>query len=100
MSSSLTHFDSAAVVIVGQGENAQFITAFDVHRNLLGKVTVGHRGRHFRDVAYLAGKVAGHEVHIVGQVFPGSGDAHHLGLTTQFALGTDFTGHAVNFRSK
>src|ERR1051326_9509017 len=38
----------------------------NVHSNLAGKVTAGDCGGHFRDVAHLAGQVAGHEVHVVG----------------------------------
>src|SRR5581483_7472572 len=41
--------------------------------------------------------VTGHEVHVVGQVFPHTGDALHFGLTTEFSFGTHFTGHAGHF---
>src|SRR5205809_327897 len=44
--------------------------ALHVHRDLLGEVAVGHRGGHGGDVAYLAGEVAGHQVHVVGEVLP------------------------------
>src|SRR5207253_2368716 len=39
----------------------------------------------------------GHEVHVVGEVFPGAADAGHLRLSAQFAFGTDFAGHAGHF---
>ena len=44
-----------------------------------------------------AGQVAGHEVHVVGQVLPGARHAGHLGLTAQLAFGAHFAGHAGHF---
>ena len=41
----------------------------------LRQVAVGDGGRHVGDVAHLAGQVAGHRVHVVGQVLPRAGDA-------------------------
>src|SRR5262249_6515494 len=69
----------------------------DVYSDLLGEVTAGDRGRHLGDVADLGREVAGHEVHAVGQVLPGSGDAGHLGLAAQLAFGSHFAGHASYF---
>src|SRR5262249_47086674 len=40
------------------------------------------------DVADLVGQVGGHQVHVVGQVLPDPGDAFHLCLAPQLALGT------------
>ena len=55
-------------------------------------------GRHLGDVAHLGGQVAGHRVHVVGQVLPGAGDARHLGLAAELAFGADLARHARHFR--
>ena len=52
-----------------------------------------HRGGDLGDVAHLGGQGAGHEVHRVGEVAPGAGDAGHLGLAAQPALAADLAGH-------
>src|SRR6202030_1352473 len=69
-----------------------------VHRDLRGEVAAGDRGGDVGDVADLGGQVAGHEVDVVGEVFPGSGDAGHLRLAAELAFGADFTGDARDFR--
>src|SRR5204862_426975 len=46
------------------------------------------------DVADLAGQVGGHEVHVVGEVLPRAGDAAHVGLTAELALGAHLSGDA------
>src|SRR5205085_171346 len=66
--------------------------ALHVDGDLLGKVAAGHGGRDVRDVADLAGQVRRHQVHIVGEIGPGAGDALDLRLTAQFALGAHFAG--------
>ena len=71
--------------------------AADVDGDFAGEVAVGDGGGDFGDVAHLAGEVAGHEVDVVGEVFPGSGDAGDLGLTAEFAFGADFASDAGNF---
>ena len=71
--------------------------AAHVDRDLARKIAAGHGGRDFRDVADLAGQVAGHRVDGVGQVLPGAGDAGHLRLAAQFAVGAHFAGHARHF---
>src|SRR5213078_1898138 len=45
------------------------------------------------DVADLRGQVRRHEVHVVGQVAPGTGDALDLRLTAELAFGTHLAGH-------
>src|SRR5690606_9802184 len=40
---------------------------------------VGHAGRDAGDAADLAGQVAGHQVHVVGEVLPRAGDAEDVG---------------------
>ena len=69
-----------------------------VDGDLLRQVTVGHGSRHFGDVPHLVGEVAGHVVHVVGEILPGAGDAFHVGLTTQLSFRTHFAGHAGHFR--
>ena len=64
--------------------------AAHVDGDLLGQITVRDGGCHFGDVADLGGQVRGHEVDIVGQVFPGAGHFRHFRLTTELAFGADF----------
>ncbi len=71
--------------------------AAHVDGDLLRQVAVGDRGRHLGDVAHLAGQVGGHEVDVVGEVLPGAGDARHLGLAAELALGADLAGDAGHF---
>ena len=61
--------------------------------DLLRQVALGHRGRHLGDRAHLAGQVGRHRVHRVGEVLPGAGDAAHVGLAAELALGADLAGH-------
>src|SRR5262249_21641555 len=42
----------------------------------------------------------GHEIHVVGEVLPGAGDARHQGLAAELAFGADLAGHARHFGSK
>ena len=74
--------------------------ALDVDGDLLRQVAVGDRGRDLGDVAHLAGQVAGHRVDVVGQVLPGAGDARHLGLAAELALGADLARHARHLAAK
>src|SRR5262249_30051153 len=53
------------------------------------QVTVGDRGRDLGDVADLTRQVRGHRVHAVGQILPGAGDARHLRLAAELAVGAD-----------
>ena len=68
--------------------------AAHVGGDLLGKIAPRDGGGDFGDVADLAGQVRGHEVDVVGQVLPGTGDAGHRGLTAELALGADLARHA------
>ena len=61
------------------------------------QVAVGDSRCHFGDVSHLAGQVAGHEVHVVGEILPGSGDAGHVGLAAEFAFRSHFARHARHF---
>src|SRR5262249_21608296 len=68
--------------------------AFHVDGDLAGEVAARHGGGHLRGVAQLGGEVAGHGVDAVGQVFPGAGDARHVGLAAQPPFGADLARHA------
>src|SRR5262249_39424287 len=54
----------------------------------------------FRDVSDLAREVAGHEVHVVGEILPGTAYARNLRLASEFAFGSDFAGYAGYFAGK
>src|SRR5262249_32941025 len=60
----------------------------NVYRDLAGQVAVSDGNSYLRDVAHLASEVAGHGVHAVSQVLPGSGHAGDGSLTAQLALST------------
>ncbi len=74
--------------------------AADVHGDFLREIAVCDGGGHLGDVADLASQVAGHGVHAVGEVFPSAGDALHIGLAAELALGADFASHARHFRGE
>src|SRR5439155_687117 len=65
--------------------------AADVDGDLLREVAVGDTGRDLGDVADLAGQVAGHQVHVVREVFPYATHAADMGLAAELALGADLT---------
>ena len=71
--------------------------AAHVDGDLAGQIAIGDGGCHFGDVSYLAGQVAGHEVHVVGKILPGSGDAGHVGLAAKLAFRTHFARHTRDF---
>ena len=60
--------------------------ALHVDGDLLRQVALRDGRRHVRDVSHLARQVAGHRVHVVGQVLPRAGDAAHLGLTAELSF--------------
>ena len=45
-------------------------------------------------------RLRGHEVHVVGEVLPGAGDALHLGLAAELALGADLARDARHLRGE
>src|SRR5262249_29158300 len=71
--------------------------AAHIDGDFLREVAGGDCRRHFGDVADLASQVAGHEIYVVGEVFPGSADTWYLRLASEFAFGTDFAGDARDF---
>src|SRR5205807_2350217 len=74
--------------------------ALDVDGDLLGEVAAGHGLGDVGDVAHLAGKVTGHEVHAIREILPGAGHAFHVGLAAEDAFRAYFAGHACHFRGK
>src|SRR6185437_13036076 len=74
--------------------------AADIDRDLLRQVAIGDCGGHLGDVAHLGGQVARHRIDALGQVLPGAGDAKHVGLAAQPAVGADLAGDARHFAGK
>src|SRR5207249_4839810 len=68
--------------------------ALGLEGELAAQVAVGHGRDDARDTAHLAGEVARHRVHVVGEVLPGAGDLFHVRLTAELALGADLAGDA------
>src|SRR5207253_1507536 len=68
--------------------------AADIHRDLLGKVTIGDGGGDLGDVADLGGEVAGHRVAATAHFRSGAGHATYVGLAAELALGADLAGDA------
>ena len=94
------HFAGEAVQLIDHGVDGLFQLqdlAAHVDGDLLRQVAARHRGGHFGDVAHLAGEVGRHGVDVVGEVLPGAGDARHLGLAAQLALGADLARDARHF---
>jgi len=76
-------------------ERERLAARFD--RDLLGKISLGDRGGHRGNVSHLAGEISSERVDVVGQVLPRAGDARHLCLSTQLALGSHFARDARDF---
>ena len=97
------HFAGEAVELVDHRVD-RFLQLQDlaahVDRDLLRQVAAGDGGRHIGNVAHLGRQVAGHRVHVVGQVLPRAGDTRHLRLTAELAFGADLARHARHFRGE
>ena len=74
--------------------------ALRVHRDSRGQIAFGHGRGHAGDVAYLIGQVAGHRVHALGEILPGTRDAGDHRLAAQLALCPDFARDAGHFRGE
>ena len=97
------HFAGEGVELVDHGVDGIFQLenfAADVDRDLFREVAIGDCGGHLGDVAHLGGQVARHRVDALGQVLPGAGDAKHVGLAAQPAVGAHLARHARHFAGK
>src|SRR5207249_2768283 len=74
--------------------------AANVDGDLLREVALLDGGGDLGDVADLAGQVARHKVHVVGQVFPDTGHPAHVRLAAQLAFGTDLPRDARHLTGK
>ena len=71
--------------------------AFHVNRDLARQVAARDGGRHFGDVANLAGQVRRHCIDGVGQILPSPRNARHDRLAAELALGADLARNACHF---
>src|SRR5262249_36042869 len=97
------HLASKAVELVHHGVECFFQLqnlATHVDGDLAGEVAIGDGRGHLSDVAHLPGQVTGHEVDLVGEVFPGATYPGPLRLATELAFGADFTRHARHLAGK
>ena len=61
------------------------------------EISIGDRRGHFSNIADLSGKIAGHRIDTVSQVFPHAAHALNLRLASQLSFRTDFPRHPGNF---
>ena len=52
------------------------------------------------DIPHLGGQIAGHQVDVVGQIFPRTGNSWHRGLATELSFGADLACDAGDFGGK
>src|SRR5439155_1061701 len=94
------HFAGKGVELVHHGVDGVLqLQNFAAHvdGDLPRQVAAGHRGRDVGDVADQIGRAPCREVDVVGEVFPGAGDAGNLRLAAELAFGADFARHAGHF---
>ena len=48
----------------------------------------------------MSREIAGHQIDVLGKIFPGAGDAFYFGLAAELSLRAYFTRHPRNFRRK
>ena len=82
-------------VVDGFGERGDF--ALRIHGEFLREFAVRDRSDDFHDAAHLLGEVGGHDVYVVGEIFPSAGDARDFRLTAEFSVGADFASDARDF---
>ena len=94
--------NSMATNLTGQVRNIADVATAIANGDLSRKITVDVRDRHghFGDITDLASQVAGHEVHVVGEILPGAAHSGHLRLAAELAFGADFARHARDFAGK
>src|SRR5205823_175943 len=74
--------------------------AAHIDGDLFRQVALRDRGRDFGDVADLRGQVREIGRESGSEVFPGAGDAEHVGLTAQLTFGTDLARDARHLAGK
>src|SRR5206468_4131287 len=74
--------------------------SFHIYGDFFRQVAAGYGRCDVGDVPDLSGEVGRHEIDVVGEVFPGSGYALHVGLAAEFSFGTDFAGGTGDFGGK
>ncbi len=57
------------------------------------QIALGHGRRDLRNGAHLGGEVGRQQIHVAGQILPGSGGSRHIGLASQAPFDTDFASH-------
>ena len=45
----------------------------------------------------MRGQISGHEVHVIGEILPGSGHPLHFGLSAELSVRANLTSHARHF---
>ena len=84
---------SHAVDRVGQCRDL----AFRFHTDQLSsQVAVGDGGHDFDDAADLGREVRRHEIHVVGEILPGAGDAGDARLAAEFSFDADLARHRAD----
>ena len=68
--------------------------------DLLRKIAACDGGGDFGDIAHLGRQIAGHEIDVVGQILPGSGDTGNLRLTAELSFGSHFSRDPCDFRGE
>ena len=61
------------------------------------QIAFGDGRRDIGDVADLVRQIAGHRVDAIGEIFPGTRYASHVGLSAELAFGSHFAGDARHF---
>src|SRR5205823_6522745 len=74
--------------------------SFDVDRDLLREISEIESAPYRGGVTDLSGDVVRHDVDVICQVFPRTRNAFDLRLAAELSFGTDFAGHAGDFRSE
>jgi hypothetical protein len=82
-------------VVDGFGQSGNFTFGFD--GQLLFQAAVSRRRDDLNDAADLPREVRGHNVDVVGQIFPGAGDPRHDRLAAELPFGADFARDAGHF---
>src|SRR5205807_2428684 len=95
-----SHFTRERVQLVHHGVDGvlEFENfAFHVDRDLAGQVATRDGCRHFSNVADLSSQVASHQVYVVSEILPCTGDTGNLRLTTELSFCAYLAGNAGHF---